>query len=275
MPSTPEPTIVVGVFDDPAGAERARRALQQAHFAASDVGVEPGEEGRALVGPSGLVGALLGMGVPESEARLYDEQHRAGNTIVTVSAGARRAETQGILHQSGAVAIDELAARRRAAPTPSARAEARSTSAGDGTAMPLVEERLVARTQLVETGAVVLRKEIVSETRVLEVVVRREQLVVERHAAPSPSEPPADVPEDLLAARFRALRPGESIRLDLVEDEVVVQRRPVVYEEVVVGKRLVRETRRVSAEVRRENATIERVGGATTDGPAAEDRSQR
>jgi stress response protein YsnF len=263
MPSTPEPTIVVGVFDDAAGAERATRALQQARFPASDVGVEPGDEGRALVGSSGLLGALRGMGVPEPEAHLYDQQHRAGSTIVTVSAGARRAETEAILRQSGAVALEELGARGRATSTRAGSAEM-TTPAADETRMPLVEEQLVANTRLVEIGAVVLRKEIVTDTRLVEVQVRREQLVVERRAADSgpasrPSDPPDDGPEDLLAARFRALQPGESIRLDLVEDEVVVQRRPVVYQEVVIGKQLVRDTRRISSQVRREQARIESV----------------
>ena len=265
MRHTPRPSIVVGVFNDAAGVERATRALREARFAASDVGLEPGEEGRALDGPSGLLGALRGMGVAEPEARVYDAQHRAGNTILTVSAGARRAEAEAILRRSGALAFEDLGARGEDDGTlPPHGAEAAAVAP-----MQLIQEELVARKQLVETGSVVLRKEVVIETRLVEVQVRREQLVV-KHAplgAATPS-PRAHARQDELEAHFRSLRPGETIRLELLEDEVVVRRRPVVYEEVVVGKRLVQHTQRLSATRRREQARIEAPDGLTPEAPA-------
>ena len=78
-----------------------------------------------------------------------------------------------------------------------------------------------------------LRKEVVVETRLVKVQVRREQLVVEHHpvgpgVAAGP-DPVGDEPEPVPTAGSQALRRGETIRLQLVEDEVVIQTRPVVY----------------------------------------------
>jgi hypothetical protein len=39
----------------------------------------------------GVVGALAGMGIPEEEARYFEDRFRAGGTLVTVHAGAERA----------------------------------------------------------------------------------------------------------------------------------------------------------------------------------------
>jgi hypothetical protein len=45
----------------------------------------------------GLVGALIGLGIPEDEAKHYDEQFRSGKTIITVYAGERYALAHSIL----------------------------------------------------------------------------------------------------------------------------------------------------------------------------------
>ena len=49
----------------------------------------------------GLVGALTGVGLPEDEARQYDEQLRNGATLVTVNAGDRNAVAWRILQSHG------------------------------------------------------------------------------------------------------------------------------------------------------------------------------
>ena len=47
----------------------------------------------------GLTGALLGMGVPEDEARHYEKELEAGKTVVTVHAGDRYDEACVILQR--------------------------------------------------------------------------------------------------------------------------------------------------------------------------------
>jgi uncharacterized protein (TIGR02271 family) len=128
--------------------------------------------------------------------------------------------------------------------------------------LELTEEQLEVRTRAVPAGVVRLHKRVVSEIRMIEVTVRREELVVERVSADDLSQrrmDPADEPDEtpLLAHQ---LRPNESFCIPLVEEEIVVQTRPTVVEEVVVGKRLVETTQVVSATVRREQARVETIG---------------
>ena len=51
---------------------------------------------------AGLVGALVGAGIPEDEAKYYHGEFEAGRTIVTVSAGSRYDEAAAILRRFGA-----------------------------------------------------------------------------------------------------------------------------------------------------------------------------
>jgi hypothetical protein len=50
----------------------------------------------------GLLGALAGLGVPEEDARHFDQGFRAGATLVTVNAGDRTEEARNCLYESGA-----------------------------------------------------------------------------------------------------------------------------------------------------------------------------
>lgn len=128
----------------------------------------------------------------------------------------------------------------------------------------LVEEDLRARTRPVETGEVTIRRNVIEETRTIEVPVRREELIVEQHPiqrrpVDSLNSPPpiTDPLIQQLMDRLHNMQPGESLRIPIVQDEVVVYKRPVVVEEITVGKRLVEETTQVSDMVRREEARIE------------------
>jgi hypothetical protein len=51
---------------------------------------------------TGLVGALIGLGVPEDEARTYESEFQAGRTLVTVRAPGRSDEAYAILRHHGA-----------------------------------------------------------------------------------------------------------------------------------------------------------------------------
>lgn len=50
----------------------------------------------------GLIGALVGLGVPEEEASYYDSQFKTGRTIVTVRADDRSAAAWEVLARHGA-----------------------------------------------------------------------------------------------------------------------------------------------------------------------------
>jgi stress response protein YsnF len=140
--------------------------------------------------------------------------------------------------------------------------------AEQGATVQLVEEQLRARTRPVQTGEVTIRKEVVTETRTLEVPVRREELVIERHPVERKAfdaregGEAADPLLQQLIDRLRHMQSGEVLRIPIVEEEVVVHKRPVVVEEVTLGKRLVQDTQTVKDTVRREEARIEEHGQA-------------
>jgi hypothetical protein len=60
---------------------------------------------------AGVAGALLGMGFTKEEADFYDEEVRAGRTIVTVNAGNRNSEASSILRAHGGYDIANRANR--------------------------------------------------------------------------------------------------------------------------------------------------------------------
>lgn len=51
---------------------------------------------------AGLVGSLIGSGIPEEEARWYESEFKSGRTIVTVKADGRYDEAAAILRRHGA-----------------------------------------------------------------------------------------------------------------------------------------------------------------------------
>lgn len=59
--------------------------------------------GGALTG--GLIGALIDLGIPETDARWFHDEVKAGKTLVTVRAGGRAAEAAEVLRRVGAQAV--------------------------------------------------------------------------------------------------------------------------------------------------------------------------
>lgn len=106
------------------------------------------------------------------------------------------------------------------------------------------EEELLAQKQRVQTGEVEVRKEVITETRTIEVPVSREELVIERH----------DVNR---RASDKPIGESETIRIPLSAEQVNIQKRTVVTGEVEVGTRQVQETRQVSGTVRHEELRVE------------------
>jgi uncharacterized protein (TIGR02271 family) len=83
--------------------------------------------------------------------------------------------------------------------------------------------------------------------------VSREEVVIERR-------PAAEV-----EASGTRIGDDKEIRIPLSEERVNVEKRPVVREEIDVGKRTVTGTERVSDDLRREEARIETKGKASVE----------
>jgi len=218
----------------------------------------------AGAGIAGLVGALIGAGIPEHEATYYQGEFEAGRTIVTVQADGRADEASTILRRHGAYdmstrgsvvgsgsrasAADAAAVSRTAhtaTTAPTHTSGHASTQAGD--TIRLKEEQLHAEKRPVETGEVRVHKEVHSETKSIDVPVQREEIVIERTPAHG-------------KATTDSLRPGEEIRIPVREDQVSVTKDAVVTEEVKVGKRTVQDVERVSGNVRKEEIRVEKTG---------------
>jgi uncharacterized protein (TIGR02271 family) len=82
-------------------------------------------------------------------------------------------------------------------------------------------------------------------------------LVIERRpASPQPSDQPVQEGKTL----DEALKDGKTLKIVLHEDQVRVEKYPVVKEEIFISKRQIEETRPFSDTLKREEVHIERVG---------------
>jgi len=61
----------------------------------------------------GIAGALVGLGVPEEEARFYEGEFKSGRTLVTVKAGAKSPSAQQVIERNGGRSRQPQAAGQR------------------------------------------------------------------------------------------------------------------------------------------------------------------
>jgi len=185
----------------------------------------------------GLVGALVGMGIPEDEAKYYEGEVHAGRVLVTVRAENRYSEAWSILERYGAYS--------RQSDTTCATSAAHCAT--DQQKVQLHEEQLRVQKTPVQAGEVRVRKEVHTQQQNIQVPVEREEVVIERrpaHGKASTSE----------------IRAGDEVRIPIREEKVHVDKENVVKEEVLVGKRKVTDTQQVQGEVRKEDIKVEKQG---------------
>lgn len=115
--------------------------------------------------------------------------------------------------------------------------------------LKLHEERLNVDKERVQTGEVNVGKHVVEEEQSIDVPVEREEVYVERR--PVNEETGRD------ATDHGRLGENDSIHVDVNEERLNVSKEDVVSEELVVGKRKVKDTEHVSETVRREEADID------------------
>lgn len=118
--------------------------------------------------------------------------------------------------------------------------------------MQLHEEQLLARKERVQTGEVLIRKEIVQDMKTIEVSVTREELVIERRPLHGEAHPGS--------IDIAAKGESEIIRVPVSEEQVRLEKQVVPTEEIVVAKKRVEDTEVVSDTVRHEEAHVETKG---------------
>jgi len=266
---TTESPIVVGVFRERALAEQAVDELRHAGFRDDQIrysgkGAMAGGLLETLMskfsgqGDGSVFDALTEQGIPEDELEYYQHEYERGSAIVTVQSYGRQQEASDILSRFGAYD-----------------ARSRTEYMQDAHTIQLREEVLQPRKHPVEIGEVFIRKVVVTEERTITVPVMREELVVERRSIATDSVDASDqlsnspdLPDnqDQPIGKLVEIGEGEVIRIPIRTEQVMIEKRPVVIEELVVGKRHIQETRRFSGTVQREVPHIEREGNVNIRG---------
>lgn len=108
-----------------------------------------------------------------------------------------------------------------------------------------IEEELRAGTREREAGATRVRKRVRTERERLAVPKKREEVRVEK----VPVEGMEEAPEDEIGE--------DEVRIPIVEEEVVVEKRPVVKEEMRIRKKVVEDEEVVEEDVRKEEVEID------------------
>lgn len=118
----------------------------------------------------------------------------------------------------------------------------------DNRTIELSEEKLDVNTNEVQTGEVNVSKNVVEERESVDVPVEHEEVVIERHAVDGERE-----------ANHHDFK-NEEFSIPVSEEQINVDKKSVVTEEVSIGKERVTEDKHVEETVRREELDIENTG---------------
>ena len=263
---------VAGLFKDESRAEKAVDELKSGGFSEREIGIATAhqEEGKIasfwdkITNKFGkyehtehaeeLHETLCESGVPQPQARYFNSALGTGGVLITVRAdSARTPQAMSILQRNGADVGAGAAEWERS--------QSGSDKMTEGQRIQLVGEVLRVHKDRLSRGEVRLRKEVVTENQQIEVPVTREELVIER--VPGQGREATGVGSG-----------QKEIRVPLTEERVQVEKKPVVNEEIRVGKRQVQESKRVSGEVRHEELRTETEGDVNKD-KALKDKTRR
>lgn len=120
--------------------------------------------------------------------------------------------------------------------------------AGQSMAIPVIEEQVIIDKQVVESGVVRIRKNVHEEEVTVDVPLMHEEHHIER----VPFNEYLDTPPP--AVRYE----GEKMIIPILREEVVVQKRIVLVEELHITKRQVETSEPQRVTLRKEEVTIDR-----------------
>ncbi len=181
--TTTDRSTVAGVFSDDAQAQQAINALRQAGF--SDDQISYARHGTSSGGflaglksfftgeehtKGGAYDDLVGMGMPEEDARSYQREYEASRSIVAVTGGSRMQEASTLLSQYGGYGASRGIDRTTGQT---------GVNTDEARRLQLREEQLQVYKQPVQTGEVGIRKEVVTEQQTLDVPVTHEEVYIE------------------------------------------------------------------------------------------------
>jgi uncharacterized protein (TIGR02271 family) len=239
---------IVGVYTDSSLVEKTLKELYRVGFSNEQIMLASKERGTR-----DLDKALASLGMLEHKAQYYQREVEAGHVVLIVNAGERQQEATDILRHNGAYNVGQLGETPENVAT-----------------LPLREEQLTVNKQMVVSGAVRIHKRVVTEEKTITVQVSREEIFVER----IPDQPSASstytndhYPNDKVVL----IRPGESFIIPLRTEQVFIEKRPVVTEEVIVRKLLVQGAKQVSETVQKEVPIVGLRGNVMMQGEGVKD----
>ena len=253
MEATNDLTTLVCLFHHRSLAEAALKDLLKAGIAQPSITVFDQAD------PQGTQQSeLLALGVPARDQQHLEEGLRSGGVIVAVSAEAASvSKVEQIFEDHSASKIDEEAvAPAVAAPLAAAAIAAPiAVAAGEGTAIPVVEEELAVGKRTVDAGGVRVYRRVVEIPVEESVNLREEHVNVTRNTVNRPATE-ADLNQG-----------SKTIELTETAEEAVVGKSARVVEELVVGKSATERTEHIHDTVRRTEVEVEEVAPGSTSQP--------
>ena len=189
---------------------------------------------------------LVAQGISNADALKYEEDINSGMILLLAEKGQAGVSTAGGM-STGTLAREQTGLEEDTLD----REKQRS--------LKLREEQLDIDKHRVQTGEVEVKKEIVDEEETVNVPVQHEEVYVERRAV-----------DKTEADTTTPIGDDETIRVPIVEEKVEVTKKPVVTEELVIGKKQVTETQQVTENVKREEAKVTKDGDASVNETTAD-----
>jgi len=150
--------------------------------------------------------------------------------------------------------VIKMAAKRRAV-TNQETAENASRTTGEKMVIPVIAEEIAVEKRVVESGKVRISKRISEHEELVDVPLFREEVRVER------------VPINLFVEALPAVRQeGDTMIIPVVEEQIVVQKKLLLVEELRVRKEVVEHHQPQTVNVRKEEVEIKRVAGSRKTG---------
>ncbi|MDQ0247584.1 uncharacterized protein (TIGR02271 family) [Bacillus fengqiuensis] len=198
---------------------------------------------------------LVDIGVSKNEATSYASDVNEGKILLIVDSVNDIGYKQRDESLAGTTEVDNGGVYSSAGETFSLDNRDRlKDESGEEKAIHLREEQLKVDKEEVKTGEVKIKKEVVEEQEKLNIPVKHEEVYVERRSVSQEGTEANPIEND------------ETIRVPVYEEQVEVTKKPVVTDEIIIGKRTVEETQQVVDTVKKEKAHIEQDGNPLVEG---------
>lgn len=187
---------------------------------------------------------LVAQGISEADALKYEEDINSGLILLLAEKGLENVSA------ADGISTEDFARDRTGL--------ADTFETDKQQSLGLREEQLDVNKQRVQTGEVEVKKDVVEEQKTVNVPVTHEEVYVERRSV---DKTDADADADTITPMGGA----EAIHVPIVEEKVEVTKKPVVAEELVIGKKQVTETQQVTENIKREEAKVTKEGDASVN----------